>query len=354
METAAGFDVVAVVARLARLRVGAASAEELRWADRATDRVRQVMDAWQSAVQFQMTLPPPLPADPAPTADADDAAPHDTAAAPDADQPAPLPTLGGGAAESPQEALRKLRRMRLLADLPAFLDALAAGRVSTQHVDLLASAVDKLPDAIRIRVLARGEELLRAACAGAADKFSRTVHRVVTKAYEDEGVDRTQRQRAESRLFRGVNDATGMHWLRVDIDPERGAQLFARLDSEREAIFHSGGFSGLNGEQVDLQALLDLLAAPGAEQQSSPRKAHVSVIIDIETLAIGAHDRMVCETSSGAQLPPDTVRNLICAAEIAFGFTVQGRVVRHLAKREVGNSRSATGDADDAPHLPRP
>jgi len=132
-------------------------------------------------------------------------------------------------------------------------------------------------------------------------------------------------------LRHSVDPGTGMHWLRLDLDPERGAELFERLRNEREAMFHRGDHSGLNGPQVDLQALLNLLAAPGAEQRSSMKRAHVSVIVDIATLTIGAHDRTICETTSGTPLPPDTVRNLICGAEISFGFTIAGRVVHHLA-----------------------
>lgn len=239
------------------------------------------------------------------------------------------------ATESPQERLRKGLRAQLLADLPAWRGALRDGRIHTAHVDLLAAAVDKLPDAIRIRVLARGDELLRAASACSADRFGRAIARVVAAAYDEEGIDRRQRQRSQSGVRRGVDQGSGMHWLRVDLDPERGAVLFQRLDQEREAIFRGGAASGLNGSQIDLQALLNLLGAPGAEQRSSVKRAHVSVIVDIETLLGGAHDRSVCETWSGVPLPPDSVRSLICAAEVSFGFTIAGRVVCHLANAEL-------------------
>src|SRR6478735_8429697 len=204
MESAAGFDVVEVVSRLTRLRVDSAAGEELQWADRAIDRVRPLLDAWQSAVQFRLTLPPPLP-DPDPPVDP--AGPRGDADWASQDVPAaePLPSLGRPAAlDSPQEALRKHRRMRLLADLPAWCEALAGGLVSTAHVDLLAAAIDKLSDNLRIRVLARGDELLRSACQCTSDRFSRTLHRVIAKAFEDEGVDRRQRQREQSGLRRGV------------------------------------------------------------------------------------------------------------------------------------------------------
>src|SRR6478735_1454702 len=332
MEATSGFDVLAVATRAVALDIEVASHDELRWADRAADRLRAWVDAWQAQVEFRLTLPPPLPPPP-------DWLPEDHPQTyRDTDDPAtddaePLPSLGEQpvAVESPQEMLRKARRMRLLAELPSFADALLALRITTAHVDLLAAALDALPEPIRLRVLARGDELLRNACACSADWFRRAIHRIVSTAYDDEGVDRAVRQRAQSGLRSGVDAASGMHWVHVTVDPERGAALLERLRNEREAIFHSGGHTGLNSEQVDLQALLNLLSQPGSDQKSSPNRTHLSVIVDIETLALSAHDRTVCETWSGAAFPPDTARGLICAAEMTFGFAIQGRVVHHVA-----------------------
>ena len=147
-----------------------ASHDELRWADRAADRVIAWATAWQAEVRFQLTLPPPLPPDPAPAADIRSTASRMTSPA----NPDPLPSLGTHNRRSRRrEALRKARRAQLLAELPAFREALAAGRISTGHVDVLAAAAEHLPDPIRSRLLAVSDELLRSACSCSSDRFAR-------------------------------------------------------------------------------------------------------------------------------------------------------------------------------------
>jgi hypothetical protein len=59
------------------------------------------------------------------------------------------------------------------------------------------------------------------------------------------------------------------------------------------------------------------------------------VLIDIESLLHGEHDRTVCETGSGVHLPVDTVRRLMCIAEVSYALTINGRIVGHLANAEL-------------------
>jgi hypothetical protein len=222
MESCPEFDVVAVVRRAAGMDPPTASEAELAWADEASDLVRGWIDAFQATIQFERTLPRPLPPVPDDAAgDADDAGPAGDADGPDdgdvgaeaagADSDdaggphEPLPSLGSQPkpAESSWERERKARRCDLLAELPAFAEALRAGRITTGHVDVLATALTRLDAAIRMRVLARGDELLAAAVAATPERFSGRIQRIVAKAFEDEGVDCSAAQRARSGLRRG-------------------------------------------------------------------------------------------------------------------------------------------------------
>ncbi len=42
----------------------------------------------------------------------------------------------------------------------------------------------------------------------------------------------------------------------------------------------------------------------------------VSVLVDLQTMRSGLHAGSICETSSGAPLPPETIRRLACDAKI--------------------------------------
>ena len=345
MESVIGFDAAGVMARAVELDPAGASLAELLWADRAADRLRGWLDEWQARVHVELASPRPVPQPSSGPNEAD----HNTD---DAGGTAgehggglgasePLPLLGDGPrpVESPREQERKYQRAGLLADLPALADLLRAGRVSTSHVDVLAVALGRVPDAIRHRVIDGMASLLHVACASNPDRFARAVQQAITIAYDREGIECLARQRRQSTLRRGVDRATGMYWLHAEVDPERGAVLFGRLDAEREALFHRGAGANSTREQVELQALSNLTSTTGGEQKSSTGKVHASIIIDIATLTIGAHERTICETSAGQPLPVDVARALACAAQISFGFAIKGRVVHHLA-----NATLATPD----------
>jgi uncharacterized protein DUF222/HNH endonuclease len=363
MESSPEFDVVEVVRRAVGIDPPTASETELAWGDEAADLIRGWVDAFQATIQFEQTLPrplPPLPTDPpdlepADGADVDEAGAVDRAGADadaagaGADRDEPLPSLGSQPkpAESSWERERKARRRDLLAELSAFADALRAGRITTGHVDVLATALARVEPAIRMRVLARGDELLASAVASTPERFSARIQRIIARAFDHEGIDRSAAQRARSGLRRGVDEATKMHWLHLDIDPERGHPLFAKLTAEVEAIWHGGHHNGMSGPQVELQALLNLLARPAAtagpddaeppttRQRSSVKKIRGFVLIDIESLLHGEHDRTVCESGSGVHLPVDTVRRLMCIAEVSYGLTINGRIVGHVANAEL-------------------
>jgi hypothetical protein len=347
VESVDGFDVVAVIARAVALDPSVASTAELLWADRAADRVRGWVDAWQARVHVELTLPRPTGSGPA-TGDGaggsgDDARgdglPGGDRSGDDA-AAGSLPSLGDGPGpvESARERERKARRARLLADLPALADMLRAGRVSTAHVDVFATALAGVPEVIRHRVIDDPAGLLTVAAGCNPDRFSRAVQQAITVAFDREGVERLSRQRSQSQLRRGINPVTGMYWLNAQLDPERGAILFARLDTEREAVFHSGGGANLSREQVELHALLNLTSTTGGEQKSAPGKVHVSILIDAATLSLGVHDRTVCETSTGDPLPVDVARSLICAAKVSYGFSIDGRVIHHVASSSLATA----------------
>lgn len=346
-RTDATFDIEVVTRRLVSMDVAVASHDELVWADRAAHRGQEWYAAMQAAVRVELALPrplPPLDADDtsAPDSAHDDAA--DAASTPDggaAAAPSGMPGDGpGGAAagelpplgdagrfETAAEAARRDRRADALAHAPAFAAAYRAGRIGTAHVDALANALAAVTDDVRDRVLLQVDELLLDAERCGPDQFQRSIRRRVDRALADLGVDRRRRQRAQSSLHKGVDPATQMHWLRLDVDPERGQQLFDAIDAEKEAIWHGGHASGLTPQQVQLQALLNLIGRPGDERKSSTKRINGLILVDIATLLDGPHDRSICETGSGAPLDADTMRRLMCLASVRFGFTDRGRIV---------------------------
>jgi hypothetical protein len=73
------------------------------------------------------------------------------------------------------------------------------------------------------------------------------------------------------------------------------------------------------------------------------------VLIDATTWLDGVHDGTVCESGSGVPLPPDTVRRLLCIAELTYGILINGRLVASVSGNDL-----ATPDQRDQLRSSRP
>jgi hypothetical protein len=131
------------------------------------------------------------------------------------------------------------------------------------------------------------------------------------------------------------NDAGGMVNVRGMFDPEIGAILQSRVNSQVETMFHSGDRDVLvvHHTYVDANdfrrahALVALIAddhddctRPGGRATSSRSggscRSDVVVHVDLETLTSGLSASSTHRTSFGADLPVETIRRIACDANI--------------------------------------
>jgi hypothetical protein len=220
--------------------------------------------------------------------------------------------------------------------VPCVPDALAALRVVRGGLDLLESgvlagldagvAVDTLTASGTSARLALGEDLVAHGRRSSPEEFGRELRRLGDLLTGDGGVARFEQQRRATRLRRGVNADTRMHWLRGELDPETGARLFTAIDGVLESWFHRPdtiAAAAVVAELVDDQehlaahALVQLCTRTAAGASGAGAfGVELSILADIETLRHGLHEASICETSSGVPLSPATVRRLACEATI--------------------------------------
>jgi hypothetical protein len=300
MELHEEFDVVAVVRRLASFPMVGAPVEALEWVDRAADRVKRWAEALQADAihERQMAIMfPPLPPDPDDPADDSPPDPAPGAAestddagvdgggdgepadgepsgddAPDGDAPTggggsgsgptdsgTLPSLGGPAPPiSVPERERLARRAWVLTVLSAIASAFREGRVSTAHVDVLAALLHGLDDRVLQRMVSREADLLAAARTTSVEVFRRKVRNLIDRSLDDEGESRSRSQRLRSFLKHWIRGADNMHCGYFELDPVRGAELFAALEAEITALYAAGAAKGLTRQQVAAQALCNI------------------------------------------------------------------------------------------------
>lgn len=221
-------------------------------------------------------------------------------------------SVGGNC--SAREAERTSRRAETLGVLPALSKQLSAGRIGTEHADAIASAAGRLDDNERHALLEFDVELAQHAAASTPGQFKRFLDRMVDQLAADGGVERSVRQRNATTLAKGINDETGMYWLRGEFDPETGARLFRAIDAETRSLASRPGNVDARREQLAAHALVDL--ATSASRSRRPGRTEVLALVDIRTITSGLHDASVCELDDGTALPIESLRRLACDAHV--------------------------------------
>ncbi len=215
---------------------------------------------------------------------------------------------------SGRQAAKDQRRANTYGKAPALGKQRAAGRISDEHADALANAASRLDDAQQEDLFAHGDELAAHAAASTPAQFAHHLRRLTDQlSSDDEASDRSERQEARATLSHGLNDSTGMGWIRAELHPDDYQRLKAKLDAEVAALRKQATFDGKRYDQLAASALVGLVTSQQAAARPVPE---VSVLIDIATLSSGTHADTVCEYVDGAPLPVSTARRHACNANI--------------------------------------
>jgi hypothetical protein len=242
------------------------------------------------------------------------------------------------------QAIQPFQRAKAVELLPEFGDALASGAVNVDHLDVLARSVARLDTATQDRLADRDEFLAEVASRTTSGEFRRTLRDEIRRAQHDDGIDRLQRQRRNTRLRTWVDLETGMWCMRGEFDPETGAILDKRLKNAVEALFHDATPETCPTDPLAKQGHLRALALfsmTAGKQSGRAGAVDMTVLVDAKTLLDGClHDHSVIDLGLGFELPVETLRRMACCADItpiivgADGVHMEvGRTVR-LANRE--------------------
>jgi hypothetical protein len=262
--------------------------------------------------------------------------------------------ISRGTRASPRQAKRTERRGNALAQAPEMERQLAAGRISTEHADVLANAAAKLDDdQQRAALFDQQRVLAEHAVVETPAQFSRTVRKVADRLAADGGLERSERQRAAATLTYGLNDETGMGWIRAELHPDDYQRVARRLDAEVATLRQRPENDGLRHDQLAAQAGVALIC--GGRAASIP-PAEVIVLIDHDTITSGLHEHSILEYGDGTALPVATARRHACTANIipavlgSRGMPLDvGRGARHAtpAQRRALRSMYRTCAIDD-------
>ena len=225
---------------------------------------------------------------------------------------APSSLLTGGGRRAARDAEQAARRSDVCDLLPEVHDALAAGAVSAGHADALAGVVKDLDERGRSDLQELESTLVDSAKTSTVEQFTREVRKLGQILSRDDGVRRHEHLRRQRCVRRWVDRVTGMCHTDLVLDPLTDAAIANAL-AAAVAAEQAAGADDRTLDQVKADALVGLITGTRSPARGVPE---VSVLIDLDTLRDGLHERSVCETSIGEAVPVPTIRRLCCDADI--------------------------------------
>lgn len=228
-----------------------------------------------------------------------------------------------------REAGAAVRRAHIIDESPEIGEALTAGAISAGHVDALSRGLHIAGES-RAAFLTLLPDLVTSATEMTVPDFARAVTHAAQSVVCDGGISVFEDQRRSNHL-RVWNDAAGMVNVRGSFDPEIGAILQTRLQTQVEAMFHSGDsmVPVVHHPWIEANdfrrahALVALIShseartdTPALRPRLGAHRAEVVVHIDLETLTEGLSASSTHRTVFGSDLPVETIRRIACEADI--------------------------------------
>jgi Domain of unknown function (DUF222) len=226
----------------------------------------------------------------------------------------PEDLLARGGRTSRKQAARTKKRAVVLGNTPRMGEMLAKGKISPEHADALATTADRVGDSHHHELFTHDQELAEAAAAKTPEQFRRYLDRLANSISDDADLEHSERQRAAATLSMGIDETTGMHWLRGQFHPEHGHRIRRLLDGMTDKIAKRPEHVGARRDQIAALALFELVESP---KSSRPRNnVDLAVHIDLPTLQSGRHPDTICELSDASPIAVATARRLACDANI--------------------------------------
>jgi hypothetical protein len=229
---------------------------------------------------------------------------------------------------SQREADRRARRSEALVQMPSAASALAAGKITAEHVDTLAKAAEAIsPEAVE------ASGLVRTATQRPADLLGADVRRWTRQHQTQESLEKAQKRKFGARRCFFKDTEEGMLAMYAEFDPIAGARVRARVEDRADQLFYADG--GRNRDRDDrtpeqrrADALAELLTSSEpavASEAKIPRRAPVRGQLLVIAQADGT-----AEITGVGPIPASVLAGLACTSEL-FGlvFSTDGQPLWH-------------------------
>jgi hypothetical protein len=247
---------------------------------------------------------------------------------------------------------RILQRAETTEQIPTLAMSLDAGRVSGDHVDVLARSLRQLQPATRQELIDLAPSLVQVAENVTADEFARTV-RAEARRLEaaSDGLDRLEQQRRAVRFNSWIDRESGMGRWSATWDPQTMVRLENRLDAKLEALFHDLQPANCPTDLLEKQSFLRAHALLALLDGNGPRLGRPEIVVVVDHthsrpdgspvmdwgLPVELPDRVLADLARTATVSTVVVRNGVvidAPGELNLGRTT--RVANRAQRRALG------------------
>ena len=237
------------------------------------------------------------------------------------------------------QAAKSKERSDTLDRTPNLAGRLGDGAITAGHVDAVTRCSTQLDDRQRCVLFERVDELADVAAAATVDESRNGYRLEAARLQADDGLDRLERQKANTRLNTWV-DAEGMWNLRGRFDPITGVKLAATLDGAVETLFAERVPERCPADPIEKQKFLAAHALArllGGAASGKPGRPEYVVVIDADasgqvgpvaewSIPVDIPARVLAELAGDADVTAVVVRNgvvLHAPGELNLGRTTR-------------------------------
>ena len=138
----------------------------------------------------------------------------------------------------------------MLDEQPETADAFANGELGAEYLDIIANAIDRIPDSHRDQFNEKLSGLIEFARKYPLDAFRRHVTNIVEELVAD-GLEWAERQKQRTSMRTWIDQLTGMRMFLAQFDPETGERL--NTASKPKSPPYASATSDLSPEQRGLR-----------------------------------------------------------------------------------------------------
>ncbi|MEM9650799.1 MAG: DUF222 domain-containing protein [Actinomycetota bacterium] len=210
-----------------------------------------------------------------------------------------------------RQARREAARAEAAEQLPGLVDAMADGRISGEQVDSIARHRERLSESGQTGLDV--ESLIDRAAGMPPETFDRLVKRHIDAVIGDGGLGDTVVKQAASEFRHWFDHNTGMGRFAGALDPERYEMLTNAID-QRVASLAAAENGVTKDRHLAARALVELVTGSAPADRSG--RPAVTVVVDHRTMTHGRHDRTICQTEQGHDLPIESLSWICCDATL--------------------------------------